>query len=53
MIGWEKARLSTKYSRQQEGRKVKDPLPEPVQILAATPVWTVEQAEKYKRSLKK
>lgn len=53
IIGWDKARLSTKYSRQREGQKVRPPLPEPVQILAATPVWTVEQANEYKKSLKK
>ncbi|MFT9848190.1 hypothetical protein [Aneurinibacillus sp. REN35] len=49
IIGWDKARLSTKYSRQRDGKKVRPPLPEPIQILAATPVWTKEQALAYKK----
>lgn len=52
LLGWDKARLSTKYARQQEGKKVKNPIPEPVEILAATPVWTVKQAEEYKGNIK-
>jgi hypothetical protein len=51
LIGWDKARLSTKYSRQKEGRKVRPLLPEPIQILAATPVWTKAQAMKFKELL--
>ncbi len=51
LLGWSKANLSTKFKRQREGRKVKNPLPEPVHILAATPVWTLEQAEQYKEEL--
>lgn len=47
-LGWDKARLSTKYSRQRDGRKVRPLLPEPIQVLAATPVWTKAQAIKYK-----
>ncbi|MED1217399.1 hypothetical protein [Bacillus paranthracis] len=50
-MGWDKARLSTKYSRQREGRKVRQPLPEPIQILASTPIWTLDQAKKYKEIL--
>ncbi|ACA42309.1 hypothetical protein Bsph_p079 (plasmid) [Lysinibacillus sphaericus C3-41] len=53
ILGWTKAKLSTKYSRQRDGQKVKDPLPEPIQLLAATPVWTLEQAMNYKKSLSK
>jgi len=53
MIGWEKARLSTKYSRQREGKKVKNPLPHPIQVLASSPLWTREQAKKYKEKLDK
>jgi len=51
IIGWQKAKLSTKYSRQRSGQKVKNPLPEPRQILAATPVWTLEQALNFKKNL--
>lgn len=52
MLGWSKQAFSVKYIRQQrEGRKVRNPLPEPVQILAATPVWTLEQVEEYKKQL--
>lgn len=48
LLGWDKARLSTKYARQREGKKVRPVLPEPIQILAATPIWTLRQAERYK-----
>ena len=51
ILGWSTAAFSMKYSRQCEGRKVRNPLPKPIQILAATPLWTLEQAEKYKKSL--
>lgn len=50
MIGWSNQALSMKLLRQREGRTVRNPLPEPVQILAATPVWTLEQAKDYKKS---
>ncbi|WP_374723678.1 hypothetical protein [Calidifontibacillus erzurumensis] len=53
MIGWSFQRLSAKYIRQQEGKKVRPPIPEPVAKLAATPVWTLEQAYRYKSLLKK
>ncbi|RKJ75246.1 hypothetical protein D7X33_17715 [Butyricicoccus sp. 1XD8-22] len=53
VIGWERARLSVKYTRQQEGKKVRPPIPEPVQMLAATPLWTLKQAEAYKKLLNK
>ncbi|MBZ5203185.1 hypothetical protein HU147_18440 [Planomicrobium chinense] len=52
MIGWDKARLSTKFSRQQSGKKVRPRLPEPVQILASTPLWTKAQVSNFKRRLK-
>jgi hypothetical protein len=52
ILGWDKARISTKYSRQKSGKKVKDPLPDPIQILAATPIWTLKQAQEYKASIK-
>ncbi|MCU6603795.1 hypothetical protein OCO53_25480 [Peribacillus frigoritolerans] len=48
IIGWDKMRLSTKYSRQRKGKKVRKPVPEPIQILAATPVWTLQQAKDYR-----
>lgn len=51
ILEWDKSRLSTKYSRQRIGRNVRFPLPEPIQILAATPVWTLKQAMKYKESI--
>lgn len=53
LLGWDVARLSTKYRRQQEGKKVRPPLPEPVQILASTPVWTLEQAMEYRKIVEK
>jgi hypothetical protein len=49
ILGWDKARLSTKYSRQREGKKVRPLLPEPIQLLASTPIWTLEQAKGYKK----
>lgn len=52
-IGWDKARLSTKYSRQRNGKKVRPLLPEPIQILAATPIWTLSQAQEYKKIIQK
>lgn len=51
IIGWDKARLSTKYSRQREGKKVRPRIPEPIQILASTPLWTKAQASKYREIL--
>ncbi|MEK5217721.1 hypothetical protein [Psychrobacillus sp. FSL H8-0487] len=51
IVGWKPAKLSTKFSRQLKGMKVKNPLPQPIAILAATPVWTKQQVEEYKRSL--
>lgn len=48
-IGWERVRLSKKFSRQKAGNKVFPVIPTPIQTLAATPVWTVEQAEEFKR----
>lgn len=51
ILEWKPAKLSTKFSRQQNGMKVKNPLPEPIAVLAATPVWTKQQVEEYKRSL--
>lgn len=53
IIGWDKRRLSVKLKRQQQGMKVRPPLPEPIQILAATPVWTKQQALSYKKILDK
>ena len=53
ILGWDKARLSTKYSRQREGKKVRPLLPEPVQVLASTPIWTQKQAENYKSQIDK
>ncbi|GIX59963.1 hypothetical protein BPADB04_49930 [Bacillus paranthracis] len=44
----DKTRLSTKFSRQRDGKKVRPLLPEPIQILASTPIWTLKQAKKYK-----
>lgn len=49
ILDWDKARLSTKWSRQREGKKVRPLLPEPVQIIAATPLWTLKQALEYKK----
>ena len=49
LLGWDKARLSTKYNRQRTGANVRPLLPEPVQVLAATPIWTLRQAQAYKR----
>lgn len=37
ILRWDKAKLSTKLSRQQKGQRVRSSLPEPIQILAATP----------------
>lgn len=51
ILGWKPAKLSTKFSRQHKGMKVKNPLPEPISILAATPVWTRQQVDKYKNLL--
>ncbi|QUW68508.1 hypothetical protein KFQ04_28905 (plasmid) [Pseudomonas synxantha] len=48
ILGWDKARLSAKFSRQRDGKKVRPLLPNPIQILASTPVWTLKQAKKYK-----
>lgn len=48
ILGWDKARLSTKYSRQRDGKKVRPIIPEPIQILASTPIWTLKQAKNYK-----
>ncbi|MCE0555144.1 hypothetical protein LQK80_35660 [Bacillus thuringiensis] len=47
ILGWDKARLSTKFSRQRDGKKVRPLLPEPIQILASTPIWTLKR-KKYK-----
>ena len=49
IIGWSIARLSTKYARQREGRNVRPRLPEPIQVLASTPVWTEQQALDFKK----
>lgn len=51
-IGWEQSRLSTKLKRQLEGQKVKYPLPEPLQVLASTPIWNSEQVMDYKGKIK-
>ncbi|MDQ0271220.1 hypothetical protein [Cytobacillus purgationiresistens] len=51
VIGWDKARLSTKYARQREGKKVRPPLPVPIQVLASSPIWTLEQAQNYRIKL--
>jgi hypothetical protein len=51
LIGWDKARLSTKFSRQREGKKVRPMIPEPIQILSATPVWTKAQVMHFKEKL--
>ncbi|HDR6289641.1 TPA: hypothetical protein QCU33_005806 [Bacillus cereus] len=51
IIGWDKARLGMKYFRQREGKKVRPPLPKPIQILAATPIWTLEQVLAFKRNI--
>lgn len=52
ILGWSKARLSTKWNRQREGQKVRPPLPEPIQVVAATPLWTLEQALQFKKQVK-
>lgn len=51
LIGWDKARLSTKFSRQRDGKKVRPMIPEPIQILSATPVWTKAQVMSFKEKL--
>lgn len=51
IIGWEVAKLSTRLKRQQEGVISKYPLPEPIQVIAASPIWTKEQALDYKREI--
>lgn len=50
-IGWDKARLSTKYSRQCAGKKVRPRIPEPIQVLASTPLWTKSQAKTFKEKV--
>lgn len=50
-LGWSKARLSKKLARQKEGSNVRPALPEPIQVLAATPIWTLEQALEFKERL--
>ncbi|MCX8047398.1 MAG: hypothetical protein N3A70_11060 [Anoxybacillus gonensis] len=52
LLGWDKARFATKWRRQREGQKVRPPLPTPIQIVAATPLWTLDQALQYKKLLK-
>ncbi|MGG4264371.1 hypothetical protein [Peribacillus simplex] len=47
LLGWDKASLSTKYSRQRDGKKVRPLLPE-AKTLALTPIRTLKQAKKYK-----
>lgn len=51
ILGWSTARLCAKYGRQKSGKKVRLPLPIPVQILSATPVWTLQQALDFKKRL--
>lgn len=53
IIGWSKARLSTKYNRQREGKNVRPRLPEPIQVLASTPIWTEQQAKAFKNMVEK
>jgi hypothetical protein len=46
--------LSTYVKRQQqEGRKLRQPIPAPIATLSATPVWTLEQAMKFKQEINK
>lgn len=52
LLCWSRANFSTKFKIQWDEGKVKNQLSEPVHIYAATPVWTLEQAEKYKKLLK-
>jgi hypothetical protein len=42
IIGWEKKKLSVYRQREEV-------VPEPIEILAATPLWTVGQAQTFKR----
>lgn len=51
ILGWTKQRLGMMYARQQRGDNVKRPLPEPIKKVAATPLWTIHQAESYKINL--
>lgn len=49
LLGWSKERFNMIWHRQKEGKNVRMPLPEPVAILAVTPVWTRAQAEEFIR----
>lgn len=42
------SKLSNMYSKQRKGETVNPPLPAPIQVLAATSIWTFEQAKDYK-----
>ncbi|SFX79583.1 hypothetical protein SAMN04487866_12627 [Thermoactinomyces sp. DSM 45891] len=48
ILGWSVQRLSKKLKGQREGKKVRPELPEPIQVLASTPIWTLEQAQEYR-----
>lgn len=50
-LNWSTAKLSAKFKREQNGTSGKKPLPTPVSVLAATPVWTIEQVEQFKKEL--
>lgn len=43
ILGWDRRKVATYYGRGL--------LPEPVKTLSSGPLWTREQAEKYKREL--
>ena len=51
IIGWNKSYFCTKLARQEQNLNVRLPLPPPIQKLASTPVWTLEQAYEYKQLL--
>lgn len=51
ILGWTGARVSTLYSRQLKGKKIRNPLPQPLQVLASTPLWKLDQAFQYKARL--
>lgn len=47
-LGIPSTKFSSMYSKQRKGEVVNPPLPMPIQVIAATSIWTMKQASDYK-----
>lgn len=51
ILNWNTTKLKQKLNEQWSGKRAKPPLPDPVDFLGTTPIWTIQQAWDYRERL--